>query len=81
METVRQQVQHLIEHGRKRDQAYVRGVSQALARAYTHLMNGGTPEDIGLWADEATEMRFARDYHPAFLDEVSRRAQQKRMVS
>jgi len=67
-----------LEQLREQEQAYARGVSQALALAYQVVLNGGTAEDVGRLADEADNMRNTRDYHPAFLDEVSRRVCEKR---
>lgn len=76
-----ERVQNWLKIGNDRDQAYVRGVSQALALAYRVIAAGGTAEDIGALADEAMEMRFARDYHPAFLDELQSRVHRKSVTS
>jgi hypothetical protein len=52
------------------EQAYRRGVAQALSWAGDCVRDGGTADDLDQLTDLAMDWRYDRKPHPVFLDEL-----------
>ena len=61
-------IDEILRETNKTNTAYVRGVSQTLARVCMMLDNSPDRERIGLLADIAQEWRDRRNFPMAFLD-------------
>ena len=60
----------LLEEHRANERGYRRGVSQALSRMADLVHDGYNYDDLCFLTDESMKMRYDRNPHPQYLDEL-----------